>query len=256
MLARDSLLSTPVYVLFALALLTLGSLPSPALASWRVIPIRLDLNAGGKTGTIKVINEEDQPLQFQLKAARWTQDAQGNDVYEDTEDLVFFPRILLVPAGEERLIRAGFKVPATTEERAYRLFIEQIPVRAPETESQVAVVIRFGVPIFSAPLEPTAAGSLEDVRVEGGAVQMRTVNTGNINFKMTSLVARGLGADGEEVFVESIDGWYLLPGMMRDYVIPLPGAACALARRIEIEVPSDRLELESSLDVTGEQCAP
>jgi len=255
MLVPYSRPSTPVFAFFLAALLAIAFLPSMAHASWRVIPIRLDLSAAVKTGTIKVINEEDQPLQFQLKAARWTQDAQGNDQYEDTEDLVFFPRILVVPPGEERLIRAGFKVPATTEERAYRLFIEQIPVQASETGSLVALVIRFGVPVFSAPLEPTPAGSLEDVRVEGGALHLRAANTGNVNFKMTSLGARGLGADGKELFAESIDGWYLLSGMTRDYAIPIPDAACALVRHIEIEVPSDKLDLQGSIDVTGEQCA-
>ncbi|MBW2254514.1 MAG: molecular chaperone [Deltaproteobacteria bacterium] len=236
-------------------MLTIALLPSLAHASWRVLPIRLDLSATAKTGTIKVINEEDKPLQFQITAARWTQDAEGNDQYENTADLVFFPRILVVPPGEERLIRAGFKVPATTEERAYRLFVEEIPVQTPGTTSQVALVVRFGIPIFSAPLDPRPAGSLEEVRVEGGAVHLRAVNTGNVNFKMTSLQARGLGADGTELFAESIDGWYLLSARTRDYVIPLPDAGCALVRHIEIEVPSDRLDLQSSIDVTGEQCA-
>jgi fimbrial chaperone protein len=246
---------TPVFAVFVAALLAIAVLPSMAHASWRVIPIRLDLSATVKTGTVKVINEEEQALQFQLKAARWTQDAQGNDQYEETEDLVFFPRILVVPPGEERLIRAGFQVPATTEERAYRLFIEQIPVQSSESASQVALVIRFGVPIFSAPLDPSSAGSLEEVRVEGGTVHLRAVNTGNVNFKMTSLRARGLDADGKELFAESIDGWYLLSGMTRDYAIPIPDAACALVRHIEIEVLSDKLDLQGSMDVTGEQCA-
>ena len=74
-----------------------------------VNPIRLELGAIAKSGVIGVRNEGKTKLSFQLQSMEWTQDATGKDLYADSSDLVFFPKIMSVEPGEEGLIRVGTK---------------------------------------------------------------------------------------------------------------------------------------------------
>src|SRR5512141_2213007 len=102
----------------------------PALADageWRVTPIRLDLGREAKTGVLTVANDGDDKLQVQMNAMEWTQDANGKDVYTETKDIIVFPKIMILNGKEEKILRAGIKMPAATKEKTYRLFIQEIP---------------------------------------------------------------------------------------------------------------------------------
>ena len=74
-----------------------------------VSPIRLDLDKGTRTGVIAVSNDGDKPLDFQARAMLWTQDAAGQDRYEDTQALVYFPRQFQRPAA--RKARGAHRLP-------------------------------------------------------------------------------------------------------------------------------------------------
>jgi len=225
-----------------------------AEASWRVVPIRIDLDARTKTGSVKVINEGETELRFQLKASRWTQDADARDQYEETGELVFFPHILNVPPGEERLVRAGFKVPASDKEKTYRLFIEQIPENTPVAAAQVAILIRFGVPVFSAPLKPDVRGELNISGIRNQHLEFKLANPGNVNFQIHSMDLQGFDTDGNRTFVETIKGWYLLSGSQRQHTFNLPLNLCDKTRKLELSVKSDKLELNRVLELGPEQC--
>ena len=54
--------------------------------------MRLDLGPRAKSGVLTVTNEGEEKLNFQLQAMEWTQDAAGKDVYNETQDLIFFPQ--------------------------------------------------------------------------------------------------------------------------------------------------------------------
>ncbi len=103
-------------------------LPVAARAGdWRVSPIRLDLGRDAKSGAVTVANDSDDRLQVQMKAYEWTQDAEGKDRYEETGEILFFPRMMILERKEEKILRAGIRVPAVAKEKTYRLFIEEIP---------------------------------------------------------------------------------------------------------------------------------
>jgi fimbrial chaperone protein len=230
------------------------AVPNLAKASWRVVPIRIDLDARNKTGSVKVINEGDTQLRFQLKAARWYQDEAAKDQYEETKELVFFPRILTIPPGEERLVRAGFKVPASDTEKTYRLFIEQIPENTPTSAAQVSILIRFGVPVFSAPLKPEARGDLKVSGIKGQNLELELDNTGNVNFQVHSIAVKGFDAGDNEAFSESIKGWYLLTGHKRVHTIKLPTDICQTSKKLEISVQADKFDLNRVIKLGPEQC--
>lgn len=218
-----------------------------------VSPIRLDLDRGARTGAVTISNDDtDKPLQVQMKLFAWTQDAKGDDQYEESGDLTFFPRIMTLPPQEQRLLRAGIHLPPGPAERPYRLFIEEIPGPAKDTAkgAQVSVAIRFGVPIFVAPLKVEAQGVIDKAEVAKGTLQVLVRNTGNVHFVIQTLTARS-----GDAFNNEVSGWYLLPGAARTYSIKIPPDICTKLSKLDVTVKTDKLELTRSVDIDKSMCS-
>ena len=224
-----------------------------------VSPIRVDLDRGTRSAVVTVSNDGDAPLDFQIRATAWTQDAAGRDRYEPTGDLVFFPQQLRIPPRENRVVRLGYRNPALQIEKAYRLYIEE---QAPRNEStsdrpaaSVAVAVRFGVPVFLRPPSVEEKGEVTDLALEGGKLGATVRNTGPVHFRINSVHLEGLGADGSTTFEQTLDGWYLLAGAERRYAAAFPPEACRRTARLRVEAVSDRLRLRSELPASASLCS-
>jgi fimbrial chaperone protein len=238
-------------------LIVLFFLVAPALAEagWRVVPIRLDFDQRTRSGVITLANDGDASITFAIEASQWTQDEQGNDQYSATEDLVFFPKMLTIEPNKERVVRAGIRVPATTLEKTYRLFIKEASEPKKAEGTTVAVAIRFGVPIFVIPLKEEITGEMQNLYVKGGLVGLTVANTGNGHFRIGTVRVTGVSAAEETIFEQEVNGWYLLAGSTRDFSIPIPEELCSKLKSIKIHMNADRLYLEKQLDVNPGMCA-
>jgi fimbrial chaperone protein len=223
---------------------------------FRVTPIRLDFDRGSKSGVITVINEGEDKLLVQMKAFEWTQDAEGKDQYTETKDILFFPRIMTLDQKEERILRAGTRMPATTKEKTYRLFIEEIPGPRKTEGVNVAIAIRFGVPIFVKPLKEEAKGVIEKIDLSKGVLSVQVKNAGNVHFIINSVNIKGKNVKGEEVFSKELSGWYLLNNVSRVYTTPIPGEFCKNIAKLEVEVKTNRFSLDGKKDVLQGTCLP
>jgi fimbrial chaperone protein len=223
---------------------------------WRVTPIRLELGRDAKSGVITVINETRDKLRVQMKAFEWTQDAEGKDRYAETNDLLYFPRIMDFNAQEERILRAGVKVPAVAGEKTYRLFIEEIPEPKKAEGVNVAIAIRFGVPVFVKPLKEEARGEIGKLSLSGGIFSAPVKNTGNVHFVIRSILVKGKNSKGEEIFSKELSGWYLLAGASRVYTATLPQEVCRDAVGVDLEVKTEKFSLNGNLVADKTMCLP
>jgi fimbrial chaperone protein len=218
-----------------------------------VSPIRVELDRGVKSALVTVTNDDRKPLAFQVRALEWTQDAAGADRYAQTADLVYFPRQLKIPPGESRVIRVGYKAPATQRESTYRLYIEELadPGTRDSGQTGVSVTLRFGVPVFVRPANPLAAGVID---FADGAARAVVRNTGNVHFRVAALRYSGIGPGGETTFEHSVDGWYVLAGAQRAFALKLPPEACARTRRLRAEAVVEKLDLRAERALGPEDC--
>jgi fimbrial chaperone protein len=225
--------------------------------SWRVTPIRVELDARARSATVTVINEGDEPLHLQVKAFEWTQDEKGDDQYHETDDLIFFPKLLEVRPNDARILRVGLKAPAVARERTYRLFLEEIPAsREPREErsAEVTITLRFGLPIFVKPVKEEPKGTLEGVTLSNGQLNVVVRNVGNTHFFIESISVRGRDANGREVYTQDLNGWYLLGGATRTYTVKVPADVCPKLNRLDVGVKTDRFEMKGGLDVRAGMC--
>ncbi len=221
---------------------------------WRVTPIRIDLDKNAKSGVAMIVNEGTDKLNVQMKAFEWTQDTEGKDVYKETEDLIFFPKIMTIEAREDRILRAGIKIPAVAKEKTYRLFIEEIPEPKKSEGVNVAIAIRFGLPIFVQPLKAELKGEMPKVELSKGIVSVTVKNIGNVHFMIDTVSIRGKDDNGEGVFVKDINGWYLLSDATRIYSAEVPQDICGNLSKIDVQVITDKFTLNGKADVDNTMC--
>ena len=223
---------------------------------WSVTPIRLDLGRDAKSGVINVSNDAPEKLSVQMKAKEWSQDAAGKDQYTDTEDLIFFPKIMVIDKKEGRVIRVGIKSLAAAREKTYRLFVEEIPEPKNAVGASVAIAIKFGVPIFVKPLKEEVKGEIGKIALLGGVLSTEVKNTGTVHFRINSVNIKGKNSNGEETIKTELNGWYLLSGASRTYTTSFPKDVCAKTAKAEIEVKTDNFSLNGKLDVDKAMCSP
>ncbi len=229
---------------------------APAVAGdFGVSPIRIDLDRSARSSIITVTNDDERMLSFQVRAMQWSQDDAGRDQYVESNDLVYFPQQLQVPPKERRVVRIGYRAPAVQAEKTYRLFIEEIADKASRNLNQtgVAIMLRFGVPVFLRPASSNERGEI-DLSVTGGAVRALVRNTGNVHFRLNGVRIEGVGAAGETTFEKTVDGWYLLTGAERVHEAAIPPTACSTTSLVRVEAASDRLTLRSEQPLDPEAC--
>lgn len=232
-------------------LLLAASAAVPAVASdFSVSPVRVELRQGALSETITVANHASGRLRVSAKLMEWTQDEQGNDVYKDSGEIVYFPRQLEVEAAGRRLIRVGAKNPAGPTERTYRLFIEEQPEPAGEGRSaQIAVYLRFGVPIFLPPAVPRVQADFGEPTLEKGKLSVQVRNGGNQHFRLVRIVV----SDGAS-YQQEIAGWYSLAGTQKTYTLDIPADVCRRSRTLNVTVEGEGVRADRKLDVDPARC--
>lgn len=247
-------------ILHVLSIILIAASVSYAV-DFRVTPIRVDVNAENKSGVINVVNEGVDKLRVQMNAVEWTQDEEGKDIYTDTQDIIFFPKIMDVDKDEKRVVRTGIKTPAGKTEKTYRLYIKEIPEPIKKGESKtrtaaVGIALGFGIPIFSKPIGEDPKGVIDKIDLSKSVLKVLVKNTGNVHFMITSIYVSAKNEKEDEVFTKEINGWYLLNGASRLHSIEIPQEVCILLKKLDVEVRTSLFTLSGSLESGKEMCQP
>ena len=234
-------------------------LPVVATAGeFQVSPIRLDLGKTAKSGVVTVSNVGNEKINLQVQSTEWKQDNKGKDQYSASTDIVYFPKIITLDKGDSQMIRVGMKGAPPQSEKSYRLYIEEIPQprKAEKGRAQVAIAIRFGVPIFIKPASESLKGLIDPITVVKGTATALVRNAGNVHFRITTVTITGRTADGQKIFTKEINGWYLLAGAERSYSDPIPPDVCRRLDHIQFDIKADLLTLSGTHQINKEMCLP
>ncbi|MGG7054413.1 fimbrial biogenesis chaperone [Nitrosomonas sp. ANs5] len=206
-------------------------------STFQINPTRITLSRLHSVAVLKIGNESDAARVMQLKAMSWTQHA-GEDRYAATSDLLATPPIFTLPPGGTQIVRVGLRrQPDKLHERAYRLFLQEVPVEG-ESSAEVKVTLRFGIPVFVAPLEKTAHPLLE-WRVgitPDKALRVEATNHGEAHVQITGFSLQDV--TNHSVLAEHRGMDYLLPGQSRSWSI----------NASHILLPGTRLKISGQTD--------
>src|SRR5258708_10275171 len=103
--------------------LCLSAQARPGEGGVTLTPMRLVLSPKAPTALLSLRNRKSGSVRFQLRVFSWTSGPKGEMVMGPTDDVVFFPSLLTINAGEERKIRIGSPVRFGSTEKSYRLMV-------------------------------------------------------------------------------------------------------------------------------------
>ena len=223
-------------------------------ANFSLNPIRVYFDGSSKTNILSITNNSDENISVQLRAYAWSQNEKGENIYDLTKDIVFFPKIANIKKGEKKIVRLGTRVPQGRQEKTYRLYIEEIPNPKKSDNTAVNIVMKIGVPIFLAPVTVEPKGLVEGMNLDEGSLHAKLINAGNVHFIMRAINVSGRNDAGEEIFREKIGGRYLHSGNSKDITMNIPQESCVNMKTLDLEMNTDKLTLREKIDVTREMC--
>ncbi len=229
-----------------------------AAGEFAVHPMRLELGGGIRSSAITLRNDDTVPLSFQVQGMDWSQDDDGQDRYRDATDLIYFPRRLTVPPGQEAVVRVGLRQGLVPVEKTYRLFIEEVspPAAAPVAGQppRIRVMVRFGAPIFVKPAQPRQQLQLDELVLQGGQARWRLRNAGNQHEFFERIALRGFDASGAEAFATQLTERYFLAGRTRQFTVAVPAEACARLARLSLDIKTDKSEVRHQVALGAPSC--
>lgn len=205
-----------VFLLFVLSLWA-GRMPLLAMpAGVNVHPLLLDLNDVQRNAAITVANGESFPELMRVEVKAWDQ-AQGEDHYVPSDDLLVVPPVLSVASQQEKFVRLGLRHPVSAgREQAYRVFVTEVPSAVNMKKgAMVQVAFRVGVPVFVNALKLSSS-----VQADGGATWKATLTGAKkIRLTVTNGAASHIRIDGMKIFTDASKTQLLAERPMREYVL-------------------------------------
>ncbi|WP_295910473.1 fimbria/pilus periplasmic chaperone [uncultured Xanthomonas sp.] len=220
---------------------------SAGAAGVRISPTLVQLAPGETSTEIWLSNTQDRHWQAQVTVYRWRQ-SDGMDDLESTDEVRASPQSIDIPAQGRQLLRLVRTGPASANEGAFRLVLEERTAPpdtgAPATQA-APLLLRYSTPVFLSPADPAAAPRLSAHLIAGArGPELVVHNRGSAHARLSDLSF--VGADGRiQTLFPSLAG-YILAGDYKRW--PLPAAAAApggrFAARLDDQAPLQPLPAE------------
>lgn len=236
----------PGVALWSCLLVPIGAAAQTSLS---VAPLRIALTPARPVASLTMGNAEAAEVAVQAEVVHWSQDREGNDIYEPTRDVLVNPAIFRLPAGGRQIVRLGLQVPAEARERSYRIFLRQLPrdQALPQDGAdgaKVQTLLRIGVPVFVPPAQPPQRVLNWSLQAAPAGYRLVLDNQGSEHIQLTQLVVRR--EDGTELQRRSLS-LYALAG--QSVAVALELATLPPDTRLQIEATTDAPEPKSSATV-------
>jgi fimbrial chaperone protein len=179
-----------------------------------VEPVGAVFANGNTTTTLRIVNNTDREVGFQVRPFAWSQ-AAGADQLMRTDVLAISPPIGRVPAGADQVVRLVLRQPAQGQEAAYRILFDQVP--PPLQPGMVNFALRFSIPVFAEPAAPVAPRVSWSLQQDAGAYYLVAVNSGARHDEFRDIALTSAG--GRSIAVDPHGSPYVLPGATRRWRI-------------------------------------
>lgn len=184
-----------------------------------------------KAAELWLQNQGNQATTMQVRIVRWRQE-NGNERYEQQQDVVASPPIVRVEGGSKQLIRLikQSTVPAGIEQ-AYRIVVDEIPQPDANRDPKIGLKLqmRYSIPLFvygqGMATQRTGAhhafvnpGDLSwRVVNDGGQRAVQVTNRGDVHVRLSKVTVTQGGQRRE--MAQGLLG-YVLPHSVRNFPLP------------------------------------
>ena len=238
-------------------------------ANLGIWPLKVIIWPEKATGSVNLTNKDDKPVNLQISATSWDMDDNGKFIETDTGDFVFFPRMLTIPANEEKAVRVGYQGDFPALEKSYRLLIQELPpVRKPEdlkkgqSKMGVTYIMKMSLPLFVMPGKepPQPELAVDGVQSADEGLKVGIKATGTHHVQVTKIELELVDSAGVSVASGGNETRLLRILPQRRVFVPvaLDMDACDKAEKLLIKVYADGLTepAEEKVDLKTGTCEP
>lgn len=215
--------------------------------SFQVSPVNPVLSSQQQVVALTLRNTGSTPAVIQLQAMAWAQ-RDGKDVYVAAPDILGTPPIFTVPAGGIQIVRVGSRqMPDASIERAYRLYLSEIPPPSEPGFVGMRMALRINLPLFVNPVTPaTPRLQWRATRDMTGRLHLQVSNEGRAHAHLSGL---RLFADGStKPLPISADAIYVLAGASHDWSVD---ASVAKGTSLHLTAQTDTTPVQADVFVVS-----
>lgn len=235
------------WLLFALiCLMFLTTSSAWGKATLGIWPVRVHLTPDQKIGEVTIRNKGENEVKAQVYAKTWDMNEAGEYIETDTGDFVFFPRLLTIPGGAEKVLRVGYNGDFPPVEKPYRLYIQELP-DIQQTQKKTArqmdtffnFLLKLSVPVFVRPSNAPEPVQAEIVGIEPGesGMKVKLLNGGSRNFLVQKIDALLMDRSGAAIAEYNDDyAQRILPRRSVFLDIPFDNTQCDNAGKLLLKL--------------------
>ncbi len=220
-------------------------------SSLQISPVTVELPPGQGASGITLRNPGKTPIYGQVRVFRWDQ-SPDEDALEPSDDLVASPPLIRIePQGEQMIRLVRRDAAAVTQERNYRVLVDEIPDAEAAAGNGVNIRLRYSVPVFVEPAgRPDTPRLSWELRREGTQWRLRVSNAGGRRAQLAAV--RIVTPDGAMHEVNPGLLGYVLAGRARQWTIAL-GEGFAAAGPLKVRANVNARPAEAVLDLASRQ---
>ncbi|MDE4455268.1 fimbrial biogenesis chaperone [Psychrobacter sp. DAB_AL62B] len=207
----------------------------------QVSPISLSLQAKQNASGLTLSNTGNDVVHAQVRVYHWSQDNKGDQLTASRGLLVSPPMIELQPGEKQliRIIRASAPPSGVgAVEDAYRLSIDEIPVKSTEQKTGLQFALSYSLPVFIQPVGiKQTSPNLQwtyTVQPDGQQVNMRVSNTGNGRAQLAKLSIEDTTGKNMEINPGLLG--YVLPGATMQWTLKIPPNELKNAGKVKVMI--------------------
>lgn len=241
-----------------LAVLACAALWWHGLAAAQLVigPTVVEFGAKQKVAAVNVTldSQATTPMRLQANVQRWRQNVKGEDIHEETAELLVTPPVADLKPGQRQTFRLALRGSRSEpEEMAYRLILEDISETTGSAQlapnMKIDFRMRYDLPVMLAPVNAVANRMMwkpcklaEPAQAKDSAC-VRVFNAGNRRVKVKTMNVAG---DGWQQALQLGEGENVLAGAEREWRIQLQAGHTAPFRHVHLQTASgETLQLEA-----------
>lgn len=186
---------------------------------------------GNNTSQIfSVTNKFTKDIGVELKIYKRRTNSKGEEIREDAEDFLIFPRQIKLSPGQRKAVRISWTGPAAVKkEIAYRLVLEQLPIdfsrKDKDTQKiDIDFLLKYVASLYVVPEQAKSEIILEKPAKRQGRFYFSLKNVGTKHLVISKIAMSLEGRDFalKESSLREILGKNLLVGSSLEFSVPWP----------------------------------
>lgn len=169
-----------LYIAFMLAI------TSPIALAINVVPFSGELDLSQSSSyKIKVNNQSRYEAAVKISVFKWVFDENGKERREATNDLIVFPKQMLIKANGSRHVRISLRRGTSPKfEKAYRIIVEELPIeqrtiRGQRKGASINILTRYVTSFYVKPVNAFSKVTVTESSATRKGFRLGIRNTGN-----------------------------------------------------------------------------